>query len=63
MTSPLTAVNALFFADHELIPKPGGVCDSFTATKCICYLSLLIFHTLQYTSTGENPTYSYLKPE
>ena len=28
-----------------------------------CYLSLLIFRTLQYASTGEIPTHSYLKPE
>ena len=40
------------------IPKPGGIRDSFTATKYKCYLSLLIFRPLQYTSTGEIPTHS-----
>ena len=63
MTPPLTDVDALFSADHEWIPKPGGIRASLAATKCICYLSLLIFRTLQYTSTGEIPTYSYLKPK
>ena len=63
MTPPLTAVDALLSADHEWIPKPGGIRASLAATKCICYLSLLIFRTLQYTSTGEIPTYSYLKPK
>ena len=63
MTPPLTAVDALFFADHEYIPKSGGICDSFRATKCMCYLSLLIFRTLQYASTEEIPTHSYLKPD
>ena len=29
----------------------------------MCYLSLLIFRTLQYTSTREIPTHSYLKLE
>ena len=37
MTPPLTAVNARFFADHEQIPNSGGICDSFRATKCMCY--------------------------
>ena len=27
-----------------------------------CYLTLLIFRPPQYTSTGEIPTHSYLKP-
>ena len=63
MTPPLTDVDALFSADHEWIPKPGGIRAPLAATKCICYLSLLIFRTLQYTSTGEIPTYSYLKPK
>ena len=29
----------------------------------MCYLSLLIFRTLQYIFSGEIPTHSYLKPE